>query len=63
MVKPAKSYNDFTVFVSGGSYLAPAPYPDYPYAKASISTVSCAVANVTGEGDIPISYLVRGRWK
>lgn len=63
MVKPANSYEGFTVFVSGGSYIAPALYPDYPYGKASISTVGCAVANATGKGDIPVSYFVRGRWK
>ena len=63
MVKPANSYDGFTVFVSGGSYIAPALYPDYPYAKASVSAVGCAVANATGTGDIPVSYFVRGRWK
>lgn len=63
MVKPANSYNDFTVIVSGGSYTAPSLYTDYPYAKASVSAVGCAVANATQTGDIPVSYFVRGRWK
>ena len=63
MVKPANSYDGFTVFVSGGSYIAPALYPDYPYAKASVRAVGCAVANATSTGDIPVSYFVRGRWK
>ena len=63
MIKPANSYDGFTVFVSGGSYIAPALYPDYPYAKASVSAVGCAVANATSAGDVPVSYFVRGRWK
>lgn len=63
IVKPANSYDGFTVFVSGGSYIAPVLYPDYPYAKASVSAVGCAVANATSAGDIPVSYFVRGRWK
>ena len=63
MVKPANSYDGFTVFVSGGSYIAPVLYPDYPYAKASVSAVGCAVANATSAGDVHVSYFVRGRWK
>ena len=63
MIKPANSYDGFTVFVSGGSYIAPALYPDYPYAKASVSAVGCAAANATSAGSIPVSYFVRGRWK
>ena len=63
MVKPANSYDGFTVFVSGGSYIAPMLYPDYPYAKASVSAVGCAVANAPQTGDVPVSYFVRGRWK
>lgn len=63
MVKPANSYDGFIVFVSGGSYIAPVLYPDYPYAKASVSAVGCAVANATGTGDVLVSYFVRGRWK
>lgn len=63
MVKPANSCNDFTVIVSGGGYFAPILYPDYPIAEASVSTVQCAVANVTDNGNIFIGYFVRGRWK
>ena len=63
MVKPAGSCDDFIVIVSGGAYFAPSLYPDYPKDKASISTIGCAVANVTRTGDIPVSYFVRGRWK
>lgn len=63
MVKPANSFDDFTVIVSGGGYFAPVLYPDYPKEKASVSTLTCAVANVTDTGYIPVCYFVRGRWK
>lgn len=63
MVKPVKSYDDFTVIVSGGTYFAPMLYPYYPKDKSSISTVGCAVADVRETGDIHVGYFVRGRWK
>lgn len=63
MVKPANSCDDFTVFVSGGAYFAKTLYPDYPMEEASVSTVQCAVADVTDTGNIFIGYSVRGRWK
>lgn len=63
LIKPANSYNDFTIIISGGAYFASALYPDYPINKASVNIVKCAVANATDRGDIPVNYFVRGRWK
>lgn len=63
MVKPANSYDDFAIFVSGGAYTAPVLYPDVPYEKASVSVVTCGVFGATETDDIPVSYLVLGRWK
>lgn len=63
MVKPANSYNDFTVIISGGANFSSRLYPDYPVDKASVNAVKCAVENATDRGDIPVNYIVRGRWK
>lgn len=59
-VKPANSCNDFTVIVSGGSSFARDLYPYYPKAGTSISSVSCAVGNATGTGEIIVGYFVSG---
>lgn len=63
MVKPANSCNDFTVTLTGCSYIAPVLYTDYPKTKASVSAVSCAVLNASEKGVAAVCYLVRGRWK
>lgn len=63
MVKPANSCDDFTVTVTSSSYIAPVLYVDYPKAKASISTVCCAVNNAVEKGVVAVCYFVRGRWK
>lgn len=62
-VKPANTYKNFTIVVSGGEYFAHAMYPKYPLEEASVSTVCCAVAGVTEKGNITVNYIVRGRWK
>ena len=62
-VKPANTYKNFTIVVAGGEYFAHAMYPHYPLEEASVSTVRCAVADVTESGSIAVNYIVRGRWK
>ena len=62
-VKPANTYKNFTIVVAGGEYFAHAIYPHYPLEEASVSTVSCAVADVMESGSIAVNYIVRGRWK
>ena len=62
-VKPAGTYKDFTVVVSGGEYYASKLYPNYPVKEASVSTVSCAIADATQSGSVVVNYIVRGRWK
>ena len=62
-VKPANAYKDFIIVVSGGEYFVPTLYPYYPLKEASVSTVGCAVADVTKSGSVVVNYLVRGRWK
>ena len=63
MVKPANSYDDFTITATSTNYIAPTVYADYPKAKASISSVSVAVNNAVEKGVVAVCYFVRGRWK
>lgn len=63
MVKPANSYNDFDMFVTSNSKIAPVLNIYYPEEDSSIITVVCGVIDVKETGDILVSYFVRGRWK
>lgn len=61
--KTANSYDKFSVYVSGGSNIAPVLYPYYPLNDATVSKVSCAIIYGTATGTIAVNYLVRGYWK
>ena len=63
MVKPANSYDDFTVAITSSSYIAPTLYTNLQKNKTSISTVGCAVNNAVEKGTVAVCYFVRGRWK
>lgn len=62
-MKTANSRSRFSIFVSGGDYIAPVIYPSYPVSESTVSKVSCAVMYVTGKGTTTVNYLVRGYWK
>ena len=61
--KTENSRSRFSIFVSGGDYIAPVLYPQYPVSESTVSVVRCAVANATGKSPITINYLVKGYWK
>ena len=61
--KTANSRLRFSIFVSGGDYIAPVLYPKYPLSESTVSKVACAAAYVTETGTTTVNYLVRGWWK
>ena len=61
--KTANSRSRFSIFVSGGDYIAPVLYPRYPVSESTVSKVCCAVTYVTEKGTTTVNYLVRGWWK
>lgn len=61
--KTANSRSRFSIFVSGGDYIAPVLYPKYPLSELTVSKVACAAAYVTETGTTTVNYLIRGWWK
>lgn len=61
--KTANSRSRFSIFVSGGDYIAPVLYPRYPVSESTVTKVYCAVTYVTDTGTTTVNYLVRGWWK
>lgn len=61
--KTANSRSRFSIFVSGGDYIAPVLYPRYPVSESTVSKVCCAVTFATEKGATTVNYLVLGWWK